>query len=175
VNTASEVLVGLGGGTVIIGAFAHWLGKFWASCLIQDAKAQLDLDLESYKVGLRKSEFWFEREFQAATELNAIYRGIFPRYAYPDMEYSEACNRIAGKFEEIEEQLASFLKIHGPVIPDDVTDSVLTGIDLVQEGKFQMHDGKFTNLGTEAAGKLVDKLEEAYKSFNSTLKGQVKN
>jgi len=64
-----SVLGALGGGAVIIGGFAHWLGNLWAKRLIQGEKAKLDTELESYKVKLKKSEFIFQKEFEAASEL----------------------------------------------------------------------------------------------------------
>ena len=46
----------MGGGAIIIAVFAQWFGKIWADRLVQNAKAKLDMDVESHKVRLRKSE-----------------------------------------------------------------------------------------------------------------------
>ena len=87
-----SVLGALGGGALIIGGFAHWLGNLWAKRLIQEEKAKLDLDIESHKVKLRKSEFLFEKEYEAVSEFVALLRSILPRHSYPDMDWCEACD-----------------------------------------------------------------------------------
>ncbi len=170
-----EILGALGGGAIIIGAFAQWLGKYWASHLIQDAKAKLDSELESYKVGLRKSEFWFEREFEAAKELNSIYRDVIPRLGFPDMDFSDACDQIAMKFDELAGQLRRFLKSHGPVIPEEVVSLVQYARNLAEEGALEVPGFEVSRAGNECAKELVENLAEAKTVFDQTLRGQVKN
>lgn len=90
-SVAAAVLASLGGGAVIIFAFSNWLGKVWANRLmerdraqyereIESLKSELLRDTESYKVKLRKSEFIFQKEFEAALNsllyLGACYHRI---------------------------------------------------------------------------------------------------
>lgn len=83
---SAAILGSLGGGVLIVGAFANWLGDLWAKRLIQKEKKKLDEEIESYKVKLKKSEFIFQKEFEAASELVGLIRSFLPKYNHPQMD-----------------------------------------------------------------------------------------
>ena len=80
---SAAILGSLGGGVLIVGAFTHWLGNLWAARLIENEKKKLESDLESYKVKLKKSEFLFQKEFEAASEFVAMLQSFLPTYIQP--------------------------------------------------------------------------------------------
>jgi hypothetical protein len=74
---AGKILASLGRAVVLLFAFSNWLGKVWAGRLREDEKAryardlealrkQFLLDAEKYKTALKKSEFLFQKEYEAA-------------------------------------------------------------------------------------------------------------
>lgn len=168
-----SVLASLGGGALIIGGFAQWLGNLWAKRLIQDEKAKLDLEVESHKVKLKKSEFIFEKEYEATSEMVAFLRNILPRHSYPNMDWHEACDRIAENFSKIELQLDEYLATHGAVLGDDVVDLIVEAIGIAGEFKFKVQGPEVSSSANKSANLLYDKLHEAEAILLASLRGQV--
>jgi len=168
-----SVLGALGGGALIVGGFAHWLGNLWAKRLIQDEKAKLDLEIESHKVKLRKSEFLFEKEYEAASKFVALLRSILPRYSYPDMDWYEACDHIAHDFGKIEHKINDYLATHGAVLPDTVVDLLVTAMGIAGETQFEITGPEVPTSANKAANTLYEKLHEAEQKLLEKLRGQI--
>jgi hypothetical protein len=168
-----SVLGALGGGALIIGGFAHWLGNLWAKRLIQEEKAKLDLDIESHKVKLRKSEFLFEKEYEAVSQFVALLRGILPRHSYPEMDWYEACDYIAHDFETVEHKINDYLAIHGAVLSDEVVDLLITALGISGETKFEITGPEVPDSANKAANTLYEKLHEAEQKLLEKLNGQI--
>jgi len=168
-----SVLGALGGGALIIGGFAHWLGNLWAKRLIQEEKAKLDLDIESHKVKLRKSEFLFEKEYEAVSEFVAFLRSILPRHSYPNMDWYEACDHIAHDFGEIEHKINAYLATHGAVLPDEVVDLLVIAMGIAGETQFEITSREVPSSANQAANTLYEKLHEAEQKLLEKLQGQV--
>jgi hypothetical protein len=168
-----SVLAALGGGALITGGFAHWLGNLWAERLIQNEKAKLDNEIESHKVRLKKSEFIFEKEYEAASEFVAILRGILPRHAYPDMDWYEACDRIASNFGKVEHILNDYLSRHGAVLTDDTVDLLIESLAITGEGKFEVMQNEIPKSANKSANELYEKLHEVESKLLVQLRGQV--
>ena len=77
-SLAAAIFGSLGGGAVLVLALSSWLGKVWANRILEGDKAKYaqaleDLksrylqDIEKYKTSLKKSEFIFEKGYQAAS------------------------------------------------------------------------------------------------------------
>ena len=129
-----SVLGALGGGALIIGGFAHWLGHLWAKRLIQNEKAKLDLEIESHKVRLKKSEFLFEKEYSATSEFVALLRNILPRHYSPGMDWYEVCDHIACNFNQTEHIVNEYLATHGAVLTNDSVDLLVESLGIAGEG-----------------------------------------
>jgi len=144
----SGVILGsLGGGAAIIFGFSSWLGKVWANRLMTKEKAEyaqeleslrnrLTQETESYKIKLKKSEFIFEKEYEATLEFVALKRNFLPTYSHPDMDWYEACDDIAHDFHKIETALGTFLSKHGAVLSSEVKDLLSHSIGVAGENKF---------------------------------------
>jgi hypothetical protein len=160
----SAVILGsLGGGALIIGAFAKWLGELWAKRLIQHEKKKLDEEIESHKIKLKKSEFIFQREYEAASELVALIRGLLPTYSHPQMDWHEACDEIAQNFHRIELILHAYLSKHGAILSEEVLDIIGTCISIAGENKFEIMSPDVSKVANEAANSFYEKLKEAEK------------
>ncbi len=159
------VLASLGGGALIIGGFAHWLGNLWATRLIQNEKNKLDLDIESYKVKLKKSEFLFQKEFEAASEFIAMMEGFIPTHHRPDMDWHDVCDEIAQRFGVIEPRLKDYLSRHGAILKYEAKESVMLCIRIAGENKFQINGPHVSKAINDAANTLYNKLKEVEKSL----------
>ncbi|MCK4818623.1 hypothetical protein KA005_22825 [bacterium] len=168
----SGVILGsIGGGAVIVLGFSSWLGKVWANRLMAKEKAEHAQDLESlrnrllqdtesYKIKLKKSEFIFQKEFEAASELVALKRRFLPTYSHPDMDWYEACDAIALSFKRIEERLGEYLSKHGAVLKDDVKDQISLCIGIAGEHKFDITSLDVPKVANDAANSLFEHLNK---------------
>jgi hypothetical protein len=146
----SGVILGsLGGSAAIILGFSSWLDKVWANHLMTKEKAEyaqeleslrnrLTQDTESYKIKLKKSEFLFQKEYEAASEFVALKRSFLPTYRHPGMDWYEACNEIAHDFHKIETALGAYLSKHGAVLKPEVKELLSYSKGVAAESKFDI-------------------------------------
>ncbi len=116
---SATILGSLGGGALIIGAFTHWLGTVWAKRLIQNEKKNLDAELESYKVKLKKSEMLFQKEFEAAVELSSI---LIKHLNTLTCNSNDILRYIAQNFMKIDNGIKSFLLKNRILLNSDIID-----------------------------------------------------
>lgn len=165
------VLGSLGGGSLIVFGFSNWLGKVWASRLMEKDKAlysqeleslrnRLSQDVESYKIKLKKSEFIFQKEYEATSEFVALKSGFLPNYSNPDMDWYQTCDHIAHDFHKIESALVAFLSKHGAVLKPEVKDLLSCSIGIAGEGKFEVNSLDVPLSANQAADTLFTKLEK---------------
>lgn len=160
---SAAILGSLGGGVLIVGAFTKWLGDLWVKRLIQNEKKILDEEMESYKIKLKKSEFIFQKEFEAASELVALIRSFLPAYSHSQMDWYDACDEIAHDFNKIELRLGAYLSKHGAVLKENVVDLIGTCIAIAGENKFEIASPEVPIVANDAANNLYNKLKEAEK------------
>lgn len=163
---SATILASLGGGAIVIGAFAKWFGDLWAKRLVQSHKQKLDEEIESYKVKLKKSEFIFQKEYEAASELVALIRSFLPGYLHPNMDWNEACEHIADMFGYIEKDLNNYLSKHGAVLNKDTVNLISSCIHIAGENKFE------SNSSTKSADNLYNKLKEAEQAVLAQVHSQ---
>ena len=63
--TAAAIVAALGGGGAIVLGLSNWFGKILADRYVERLKHEIQQELESYKTKLKKSEFFFQKEFEA--------------------------------------------------------------------------------------------------------------
>ena len=175
-QTVLGTLAALGGGGVIIFGFSGFLGKIWADRIaeqlkasnthaLERVKADFLRDVESYKVQLKKSEFLFQKQFEAASELVALKRKILPRHSSPYMDWHEACVEVACCFGDIENKMNDYLSLHGAVLPDSVRDAVISMLADAGTYKFEADHGRASDAATKAAGELLEGLQMAQQTM----------
>ncbi|MFT7006761.1 MAG: hypothetical protein ACJAXJ_001269 [Colwellia sp.] len=180
----SGVILGtLGGGAVIVFGFSSWLGKVWAYRLMEKEKAdharelesfrsKLMLDTESHKVKLKKSEFIFQKEYEAASEFVSLKRSFLPTYSHPNMEWYDVCDKIAQDFHKIESAVGSFISNHGAVLNKEVKDLLSYSIGIAGENKFDITRQEVPRTANDAADKLFENLERAEKCMIEQVHSQ---
>jgi len=147
IEIAGAILVSLGGGAVIIFSFSNWLGKLWANRLMEREKAEyrndlerfkgdLSRDLEQHKVKLKKSEFLFQKEFDAASELVAYHEEMMPPALHPDMHMDDVFLHIFDTSEDTELWIKSFVTRNGVVMPKEVRSNMIMASRIAGECKF---------------------------------------
>lgn len=181
---AGAILLSLGGGSVVIFAFSSWLGKVWAERILAKEKAQQAQALEEFKqqlqdaaerqkMRLKKSELIFEKEFEAASALVAMYRDISPKFISPDMDYYDACDQVASNFQRIELQLHDFVRTHGAVLTDGVKHLLYLSIGIAGEYKFQINSPEIPSSANNAADILLGHLKQAEIEMLTLVAGQI--
>ena len=158
VKIALTILASLGGGAIIVGGFAQWLGNLWATRLIENEKKKLEKDFESYRVKLKKSEFIFQKEYEAASEFVALTRSFLPTYSHPEMDWYDACDEIAHNFGNIEIALNNYISKHGAILKKEVKDSLSLCIGIAGGNKFNIDAPEISTEVNDSANVLYKKL-----------------
>ena len=94
------------------------------------------MNLESHKANLRKSEFLFQKEYEATSEFVAMKRGLLPPYRFPDMDWHEACEEIAQNFGRNEQKLIDFIAKHGAILDKESLHNLTKAEGIAAENKF---------------------------------------
>ena len=99
---ATMVVVSLGGGGAIVLGLGNWIGRILANKYVEKLKQEIQQEVESHKTRLRKSEFLFQKEFEATSAFISLRLRLLPRYRSPEMEWHDACEDFADCFEQVE-------------------------------------------------------------------------
>lgn len=166
-----EILRAFGFGLVIVLAGSKWLGDLWAKKIVAEIDSQLDHKLESYKTSLRKSEFYFQKQYEAVSALNLLLDEIMPKQKWPDMDWEDAGVEVAEFFDAHEDRISDFLKIHEHALSDEVEKLTNEAHSLARDGKFEQNPNDVTYDGQ----KLLKKLVKAKKLAREELSSQIKN
>jgi len=180
----AAVLLSLGGAGAVLFGLSSWLGKVWASRILEAEKAQYGQDLESFKsdlskeaerhrIRLKKSEFIFEKEFEAASKLVALIRDINPKMTNPEMDWYDACDDMALSFPKTENVLHEFMRNHGAVLPDGVKHLLSICHGIAAENKFEIDANGVSTKSNSAAEALFDNLKQAEIEILKQVHGQV--
>lgn len=160
-----------GGATVIVLGLSTWIGNLLSNRIIERAKSELEKELESHKTSLRKSEFLFEKQYEAASEFIAMRQGFLPAYR-PDMDWAEACEDIAMHFNRIEKALKAFVAKHGAVMKAETVELLTQCIGLAEEHQFGVHGDDVSKEARDAADTLWTKLGEVETTLRDTVWSQ---
>lgn len=129
----ASVIVSLGGG----GGIVLLIGKMFADRYLERVKHEIQQEMESYRTKLKKSEFLFQKEFEATSQFISLHHSFLPRYLHPDMDWYEACTDFARNFSQIEKKLEQYRATHGAVLQQDALDHLARAINTASSGKFE--------------------------------------
>lgn len=182
------VLATLAGNTLMLSVLG-FLGKaIFQNMLAQDTKAfearlraetdaeierlrsELTHAVESHKARLKKSDFLFQKEFEAASAFTAFFRSFSPKADRPDMDWYEACEVIASDFGKTEKSLEAFLATHGAVLLPKQRESLDKALALLSNGKFAMEGHGVSE--TDCANKLYGILKDLEADLINQVRGQ---
>ena len=116
IAVAATIVVSLGGGGAIVYWFASLIGKILADKYIEKVKQEFQQELESHKARLRKSEFLFQKEFEAASAFISLRLRLMPRYRFAEMIWDDACEEFAHGFGGVEKALEAYIATHGAAL-----------------------------------------------------------
>lgn len=168
----ASIIVSLGGGGAIVLGLSNWIGRMLADRYVEKLKHEIQQDLETYKTRLRKSEFLFQKEFEAASGFITLRRSLMPKYRFPEMEWHDACEDFAGDFGKVEKKLEQYLATHGAALNDETLERLSGAIDQVSAGKFKVSCEDVSLEGIKIAGKVMDELEEVEKQLHAAVRSQ---
>lgn len=128
---------------------------------IERLKSEIGRNLESYKMQLKKSEYFFQREYAAALDFTSVARSILPRPDRPDMDWSDAMELVINRFPEIVRKLDAFFKDHAPALSAEERELVQDVISRANEGHLLgiEHDDPAGHQYAEAVYNKVMKIE----------------
>jgi hypothetical protein len=181
---SAAIIISLGGGAAIVFAMSSWLAKVWAERILNKErskyaeelevfKSKLTLETESHKIKLKKSEFIFAKEFEAASALVSLVRDIAPRISRPEMDWDEACDEMAMSFEKTETLLHQFLSQHAAILPAEVVNLISISSGLASHNKFDASRFDVSTSANRAAGAMYGHLVEAESKMILKIQSQV--
>lgn len=185
-QVAEIILTSLGLAILLVGGLVTWLGNVWEKRIIQNEKREIDQYLqlekgkisaaiEKYKTGLEKSQFIFQKQYEAASELTSLYHKILPSHTNPEMDWSEACDEVALRFAENEISLKSFMSAHGAILDKQQEDLLAECIYICGSNKFIVSSGEVSEGANQAAEAVLDKLCSLRQIFQQHIFGQIAN
>lgn len=170
--TSAALIVSLGGSGAIILGLSNWFGKILADRYVEQLKHEIQQEIESYKTKLRKSEFLFQKEFEAASQFLSLRRRLLPRYRFPEMEWEDACEDFASDFEKVGKELEGYLATHGAALNRKALDRLLKAIAQTESGKFEVSGDTVSSKGIDIAGEVMEELEAVEKELHEAVWSQ---
>jgi len=140
--------------------------------MIERFKSQLQEGLESHKVGLRKSEFLFQKEYEAVSALWTLARAIHPGHTRNGMDWEDAGGDVAMNFGWIEGKIDDYLRHHSASISDEFRKELNDLRHIAGQGK--VFDGEPTELW-ESGGDLLLRVEKVAQNATDALRIQTRS
>lgn len=163
------VFASVAGAGVILLAFTKWIGALFAKTYVERVKQELEQETESHRTNLRKSEFLFQKEFEAASEFMDLRRRLLPRMRYPDMDWDEAYEEFASRLDEVEVALERYLSGHGAALQDDVLAMMDSAVSDAEAGKLE--DPEF-GPARSIAKRILKTLEDVEGALRQAVRSQ---
>ena len=159
ITVAATIVVSLGGGGAIVYWFASLIGKILADKYIEKVKQEFQQELESHKARLRKSEFLFQKEFEAASAFISLRLRLMPRYRFAEMIWDDACQEFAHSFGGVEKALDAYIATHGAALQIETLNLVDNAKTKASSGKFEVRSDDVSRDGIRYAGEVMNALE----------------
>lgn len=169
---AATVVLSLGGGGAIVLGLANWIGNILANKYVEKLKHDIRQELESHKTRLRKSEFLFQKELEAASAFISLRLRLLPRYRFPEMDWHDACEDFAYMFEQVENTLESYIATHGAVLQKETLERFANAKLKTSLGKFEVTNDNVSKDGIRYAEELMNTLEEIEKELYQAVWSQ---
>lgn len=191
-NIAGSIIISIGGAGAIIFGLSSWLGKVWANRLMEQEKANYSKELEKlkseftqnterYKLQLKKSELFFQKQYEAASDFGKFFYNLLPEKTYVHMEWEDACKEITYNFQAHMNYLKKFQLENNILFDKRINDDLIKCKSAIQKynDDKDMHD---INDDGEAAwdvkawdygDKLYYQVQATYNNIKSYVVKQV--
>lgn len=144
-------------------------------------KATLNQELENLKSTLKNSEVFFIRQLEALSMLRSLYRKILPEKDYPDMEWTEALEKISDAYREHFNRLNDYLCSYDAVLPADVREKLESARYVISDVKFQFdpiirNDNPIpSSAALESAERFYNLVSESIELLQERIERQLGN
>ncbi len=139
---------------------------------IERLKNEMNRNVESYKIQLKKSEIFFEKELEAASTFSSLVHSILPSYNNPMMEWSDVCDAIALSFGKIEVRLDDFMSKHGADLTQDERRILTSATSDAGYGKFNLSGGEVDAEENKRANDMYEKLQSLERQLMKRVRDQ---
>lgn len=192
-NITGAIIAAFGGAGVIVVALSSWLGKVWASRLMEKEKAEYSKELEKlkseftqdtekYKLQLKKSELFFEKQYNAATEFGKFYFTFMPKRENEFDEWEDSTRQITHGFNEYYRVLTEFEMSYNILFDEKFIPLVNQCQNIIQNYRDNKskHDRKeldeqlWDDKRWEYGDKFYIKLTDLYTYIKASVASQVK-
>ena len=160
VTIVATLIISLGGGGAIVLGLSNWIGKILADRYAEKLKHEIQQEIESYKMKLKKSEFLFLKEFEAASQFISLHHNLLPSYRFPDMDWYDACEDFAGNFENVEKELNRYIATYGAVLSQQVLECLNNAISKAASRKFEVSLDDVSKQDIALAEKVMEELQK---------------
>ena len=174
-----SAVMGFIGGTAAVGAAFTWAAQkllgYFADKRLKAWQNELDHSLENARASLRREEYLYDHQMNAARDYLKLYNDIMPSRRHPDMDFSEALDDLAASMGTIEPKLTNFMNEHQAVLPVNVSTQVWKVINLANEATYETHyvsDGTSQNLEQQHE-KVVEKVWDELGSAHEMIRNLV--
>ncbi len=142
---------------------------------IERIKNSLTQETESHKIKLKKSEFIFEKQFEAANKLHKLMLNIIPPALWQDMDMSDVADYIGSNFTDVSNLTNKYLADNSVVLNNEVKEKLNGIIYLSDHHKFEEFHPEMplTNEQVDAAQEVYYKITEANDVMTKYIHSQV--
>jgi len=171
---AGAILGSITSAGVIVLGFSSWLGKVWADRLMEKEKAKYEKELEalrndfdkkmeSYKVKLKKSEFIFQKEYEATSEFFTLLMRAIPDKRYLDQDWIEHLEDVVYASRILEKEIIDYLSKHSAVLEKKTQELLSKCLVILSDSKFEVAQMK--NHEDEIKTETLISAEELLNNF----------
>lgn len=154
---------------MMMGLF-KWISKMFADWGLEREKRKSQQQAESHKAELKKAEFLYPKEVEAAEQFISLHSDLRPRYRFSEMEWEDACDDFAFHFEEVEERLEQYRATYGAVLRPGTFDRLSKAITDVGLGKFEVTGDEVSSEGINLANAVMTELEAVEKELREAVR-----
>ncbi|WP_426052181.1 hypothetical protein [Brevundimonas sp. SL161] len=117
-------------------------------------------EIESYKIKLKKSEFLFERQFQAANDMMKLFGDFSPQRSHPMMDWSDAMEEVVDNSGKTEQALRGFMVRHGAALLSEDREKLQSAITKANDIHTEDYFGEPDDHASELHG-LIQSLRDS--------------
>lgn len=126
-QTGLQIVGIFGGGAVVTAAVVGFMGKIFVETFMRKSvqrherdlellKQEYQIDLEGRRTIYKKSEFIFEKQFEAANRLLELRLKHIPLPWHPDVDHQDLLDRTIENAEMISNEFRAFLSKFGAIL-----------------------------------------------------------
>ncbi len=135
---------------------------------------------EGYKIKLQKSEFLFQKEYEAIVGLSALIIDITPVYQPNIMDGKEGYYEyFAEKYDLTNKLLREYLRKYSPVLDEEVKALLVISNNDMEKYAVERHEdydsSSISAEAIDAAKTILKNLAEAEKKLHDNLYEQIRN